>query len=168
MQPTRDSIALSNLPCAEVECCSRGRLIAALCLYSYGKVKGMPEDWEEIISFYHNMESGKDRYLVSMEALVKQIIENRDVHNIYPVTSLLTLELSKYRTYHEAKDKPLVSIKPVSATHYCFSLIEPLEFGEIYRERAESISCLYAYALKAYDEMIEKLEKLESDNPREA
>ena len=47
-------------------------------------------------------------------------------------------------------------------------MVEPLALGDIYRERTESIVCPLDYALKAYDEMIEKLDRLESDKPREA
>ena len=128
----------------------------------------MSKDWDEIISFYHDLESGEDWYFVSMEALVKRIIENRDVSKIYPVTSHHILCLSKYKTYDEWIGKPSISIRPVSAENYRFSLTEPLEDGEIYRERSESISCPMSYALKAYDELIEKLAKLESDNSGEA
>ena len=127
----------------------------------------MSKDWDEIISFYHDLESDEGWSFVSMEALVKRIIEKRDVSNIYPFTSLHILCLSKYETYDEWIGSPSISIKPASTDNYWFSLTEPLRDGEIYRERSESISCPMNYALKAYDELIEKLAKLEFDSSRE-
>ena len=131
-------------------------------------MKAMSKDWDRIISFYQDLESGEDWYFVSMEKLVKLILENRDLSGMHLFTSHEILCLTKYKTFDEWKDKPLVSIKPASADNYWFSLTEPLEDGEIYRERSESISCPMEHALKAYDEMMEKLAKLESDKSREA
>jgi hypothetical protein len=129
----------------------------------------MPDMWEDIISFYRERESSGDWFdFVSMEALIKRIMENRDVSNIYPCTSLYALVLSKHKTYDEGRGEPTVLIRAASTTNYQFTLNEPLESGEIGRVREETISCRMDYALKAYDEMIARLEGLESGNPREA
>jgi hypothetical protein len=131
-------------------------------------MKDMAKVWDEIISFYRELESKEFWGFGSMAALVTLIIENRDVSEIYPVTSHETLCLSKYQTYDEWVSKPSVSIRPASADHYWFSLTEPLEDGGIYRERVESILCPMDYALKAYDEMMGNLARLESAKSREA
>ena len=129
----------------------------------------MPDTWEDIISFYHERESSGDWFdFVSMEALVRRITENRDVSNIYPCTSLYTLVLSKHKSYDAGWDKPTVSIRAASTTNYQFTLNEPLESGEIGRVREETISCRMGYVLKAYDEMIVRLEGLETGIPPEA
>ena len=128
----------------------------------------MAEDWDDIISFYRELEAKEFWGFGSMAALVTLIIENRDVSGIYPVTSHETLCLSKYETYDEWLRKPSVSIRPASAENYWFSLTEPLEGGGIYRERSESISCPLGYALEAYDEMMGGLARLEAANSREA
>ena len=122
----------------------------------------MSKEWNELISFYQELELISSWNIVSMEKLVKLILENRTVNKIHPFTSHHILCLTKYKTYEEWKDKPLVSIEPVSESHYCFKFTEPINDGDVYREKSESISCPLEYALKAFDEMIEKLEKFES------
>ena len=123
----------------------------------------MSKEWNELISFYQDLELSRDWDFASMEKLVKLILENRNVNKIHPFTSHHILCLTKYKTYNEWKDKPLVSIEPASSSHYWFKFAEPFDDGDIYREKSESISCPLEYALKAFDEMIEKLEKFESN-----
>ncbi len=123
----------------------------------------MSKEWNELISFYRDLELSRSWNIVSMEKLVKLILENRTVSEIHPFTSHHILCLTKYKTYDEWKDKPLVSIGPASSSNYWFKFTEPLEDGNIYREKSESISCTLEYALTAYDEMLGKLENFESN-----
>jgi hypothetical protein len=119
----------------------------------------MSKEWDELISFYQKFESSNEWNIVSMKKLVKLILENRTVNKIHPFTSHHILCLTKYKTYQEWKDKALVSIEPASSSHYWFKFTQPLGNDDFYREKSESISCTFEYALTAYDEMIEKLEK---------
>ena len=129
----------------------------------------MSQTWDELVRFYHEIESAEDwPNLVSMEALVRQILDNRDVSVVHPFTSHDTLCLTKHKTYDIWKDEPLISIEPASADFYCFSLTEPIGGGKFPRQKSEAIWCPPERALEAYDEMIERLEKLESDTSREA
>jgi hypothetical protein len=123
----------------------------------------MPQTWDELIEFYHEIESAEDwPNYVSMEALVRQIIGNRDVSALHPFTSHDTLCLTKHATYDLWKDRPTISIDPASAVFYLFTLTEPIMGSRFPRQKSESVWCPPEHVLEVYDEMIGKLEKLES------
>ena len=129
----------------------------------------MAQTWDELVGFYHEIESSEDwPNSVSMEALVKLLIDNRDVSALHPFTSHDSLCLTKHKTYDRWKDKPVISIDPASAAFYLFSLTEPIMGSKFPRQKSESIWCPPGHVLEAYDEMVEKLERLESNTSAEA
>jgi hypothetical protein len=130
----------------------------------------MPMTWDEIIPFYQRLEAEEwwRKSLCSMEELVRLIIENRDVSALYMWTSHENLGLAKHDPYEEWKGKASLLITPASAVNYRFTLSVPLEDLPIYREKSESVMCPLEYALQVYDEMIEKMDGINSAKAGEA
>lgn len=129
----------------------------------------MPQTWDELVEFYHEIKSAEDwPNYVPMEALVRLIIDNRDVSTVHPSTSHDTSCLTKHRTHDLWKDKPVISIDPASDVFYFFSLTEPVSDATCPRQKSESVWCPPEHVLEVYDELIGKLERLESNTSTEA
>ena len=129
----------------------------------------MPKTWAELIPFYRELET--DEYwqgLCSMEKLVTLILENRDVTNIHPSTSLHVLCLSRREGYDEWRGRPVLYIEPSSPMYYQFRLSVTLEVEPVLREKSESATCPPEFALEIFDEMVAKMERLESKDAGEA
>jgi len=119
--------------------------------------------WDEIIAKYQYYKKQENwEFLADLELLVQHILQNRDVSAVHPFASHVTLCLTKYKTYDEWHDKPFISIDSTHTGKYKFTLTEPLEDGEVYRARSESIVCSFDKTLDIYDELIEKLTQLEA------
>jgi hypothetical protein len=118
--------------------------------------------WNEIVAFYEDFKKEEGwEFLAEVEALVRRIIQNRDTSGIYPFTSHETLCLTRYQTYPEWYDKPLISINSTRTGKFKFELTEPLEDNEVYRQKSEAIVCSPDKALEVYDELVAKLRRLE-------
>ena len=122
-------------------------------------------DWKEIIKFYEsfgNHETWKE--LEWMKKFVSHLIENRDLQNLNYFTSHETLCITKFKTYLEWRDKPLVAIDINWGADvqykYKFSLIDRKEQDNVLREFAESIFCSFDKSLTVFDEMSSKLERI--------
>ncbi len=91
-------------------------------------------------------------------------IENRNLQNLHCFTSHETLCITKFKTYPEWFDKPLLSIdvnwSADEKYEYKFSLVKRQEQDNVMREFAESVFCSFDKSLENFDEMIEKLEKV--------
>lgn len=131
-------------------------------------------NWDKILAEYkiardhyaETMPLGKD--FIWMEKLIPHLISNRDLLELYPVTSLHVLNLSICKSWEETLNKPYISIK-LNWTikekfrekyRYEFSLTQHRKDGNICRQNVESIFCSFEKSLEVFDEMIEKLKTI--------
>jgi len=122
-------------------------------------------EWDEIVSFYDDLITHDDwlKWWKLVGDFVRKLIVSRDVSGLHPFTSHEVLCLTKYKTYTKWEDKPMLTITAASNERLGFSLIEPIEDDEIYRERTETITCPPDRALQVYDELTQKLDRLYTD-----
>jgi hypothetical protein len=120
--------------------------------------------WQEVINFYDKTkwnDNGKE--LEWIQKFVEELVVSRDLDSVYPFTSHEVLCITKFKTYPEWFDKPLLTIEinwsAVESFKYKFSLIQREE-GEVLREFVESVYCSFEKSLETFDEMVAKLEKV--------
>ena len=127
-------------------------------------------NWNDILDEYkdlikHSAKHPLWKRFIWMEKLIPHLLSNRDLSELYPVTSHNVLNLSFSKNYHY---KPHISINvnrslraelrheykyEVSLTHY-------REDGNIWRRNIESVFCSFEKSLEVFDELYEKLKAL--------
>lgn len=126
-------------------------------------------NWEDILELYRKNQFGnlKDNCFW-MEKLITHLTDNRQLSDIYPLTSHLVLSLTICESYSEVRAKPHLQIKINSDSSedtkdrykYDFTIVNHKDDGEIYRISKDSIFCSFERSLEVFDEMIEKLKQI--------
>ena len=122
--------------------------------------------WEQVLADYKFAQTqnwGED--YVWMEKLVSQLITDRDLSTLYPITSHYVLSAFIGANFYEVYNKPSISIELSHEIRphikdkfrFKFSLNTGNKDDELFREYVESVYCSFEKSLEVFDEMFEKL-----------
>ncbi len=133
-------------------------------------------NWDEILEGFKNLREslekpyGKD--LIWLENFIRHLILNRDLSEIYPISSHSKLILVIANSLSDRRGKPVIVIQinsnffpdEIDKYRYEFQLIQKIKDKDIYRQNVESIFCSFEKTLEVFDELFEKLKGMTTKN----
>ncbi len=129
-------------------------------------------NWEDILNTYkREYDSEKSPWakeLIWMEKLIKHLLSNRDLSELYPITSHFNFLLKIGKSLKDCRGKNAVikiRLNTDNTTNedeyrYEFQLIERFNETEIFRKKTETVLCSFEKSLDIFDEMYEKLKSV--------
>jgi hypothetical protein len=126
-------------------------------------------NWKDILDFYQSNQSGNLQNICFwMERLIRHLLNNRQLTDVYPLTTHLVLSLTICENYSQVRGKPHLKIQLNSDVsentkdkhRYDFTVIKFQDSGEIYRLNKDSVFCSFEKSLEVFDEMIAKLREI--------
>ena len=130
-------------------------------------------NWNEILESYRFPQKeywGKD--FIWMEKLINQILANRDLSILYPVTSHHRLIMYIGKSFEGIDVRPQIKIELSYEAReelrdkfrFKLSLVTGREDEDVFKEYVESIYCSLEKSLEVFDELFDNLKAITANN----
>src|SRR5262249_7509127 len=110
----------------------------------------------EVLKFYEELRSPTWELLEALRVFLPRLFRERDLTGCTFFTSLATLCIVRYPTYHEWCDKPVLTINCTTKDILRFEFRITMASDPVYRALTESVNCPLELGLEEFDRMYTK------------